>query len=164
MHAQKLVEKGNDALDRGAHDLAIELYMQAVTLEPDHLEGRRGLRRAELSKYEAFYPSGLTRSLSTFGPRFVAFFMGLFKSHEKKMIAIESALAKDPKNVALSAALAAAAGKAGHKHAGIAAWEGVLQGEGFHTGRPAVLLRFAGCNLWSGLDKDRAGNAECRVD
>ncbi len=22
-----------------------------------------------------------------------------------------------------------------------------LQGEGFHTGRPAVLLRFAGCNL-----------------
>ena len=30
-----------------------------------------------------------------------------------------------------------------------------LQGEGFHTGRPAVFLRFAGCNLWSGLEKDR---------
>jgi 7-carboxy-7-deazaguanine synthase (Cx14CxxC type) len=31
-----------------------------------------------------------------------------------------------------------------------------LQGEGYHTGRPAVFLRFAGCNLWSGHEKDRA--------
>ena len=31
-----------------------------------------------------------------------------------------------------------------------------LQGEGHHTGRPAVFLRFAGCNLWSGLEKDRS--------
>lgn len=30
-----------------------------------------------------------------------------------------------------------------------------LQGEGFHTGRPAVFCRFTGCNLWSGLEKDR---------
>lgn len=30
-----------------------------------------------------------------------------------------------------------------------------LQGEGFHAGRPAVFLRFSGCNLWSGLEKDR---------
>ncbi|HEU5260157.1 MAG TPA: 7-carboxy-7-deazaguanine synthase [Gemmatimonadales bacterium] len=31
-----------------------------------------------------------------------------------------------------------------------------LQGEGANTGRPAVLLRFAGCNLWSGREADRA--------
>ena len=30
-----------------------------------------------------------------------------------------------------------------------------LQGEGAHTGRAAVFLRFSGCNLWSGLEKDR---------
>lgn len=30
-----------------------------------------------------------------------------------------------------------------------------LQGEGAHTGRPAVFLRFSGCNLWSGLEADR---------
>lgn len=35
-----------------------------------------------------------------------------------------------------------------------------LQGEGAHTGRPAVFCRFSGCNLWSGLEKDRAG-AQC---
>jgi 7-carboxy-7-deazaguanine synthase (Cx14CxxC type) len=32
-----------------------------------------------------------------------------------------------------------------------------LQGEGANTGRPAVFLRFSGCNLWSGREEDRAG-------
>jgi 7-carboxy-7-deazaguanine synthase (Cx14CxxC type) len=31
-----------------------------------------------------------------------------------------------------------------------------LQGEGAQTGRPAVFCRFAGCNLWSGAEQDRA--------
>ncbi|RWC47194.1 7-carboxy-7-deazaguanine synthase [Mesorhizobium sp.] len=31
-----------------------------------------------------------------------------------------------------------------------------LQGEGRHAGRPAVFCRFAGCNLWSGREPDRA--------
>lgn len=31
-----------------------------------------------------------------------------------------------------------------------------LQGEGFHAGRPAVFCRFAGCNLWTGREQDRA--------
>ena len=30
-----------------------------------------------------------------------------------------------------------------------------LQGEGFQAGRTAVFCRFAGCNLWSGLEEDR---------
>ena len=30
-----------------------------------------------------------------------------------------------------------------------------IQGEGFHTGRPAIFCRFACCNLWTGLEKDR---------
>ena len=36
-----------------------------------------------------------------------------------------------------------------------------LQGEGAHTGRAAVFCRFAGCNLWSGREQDRA-EAQCR--
>jgi 7-carboxy-7-deazaguanine synthase len=31
-----------------------------------------------------------------------------------------------------------------------------LQGEGANAGRPAVFCRFAGCNLWSGREEDRA--------
>src|ERR1700730_17045598 len=30
-----------------------------------------------------------------------------------------------------------------------------LQGEGAQAGRAAVFCRFAGCNLWSGLERDR---------
>ena len=36
-----------------------------------------------------------------------------------------------------------------------------LQGEGAQAGSPAVFLRFAGCNLWSGREQDRA-RAVCR--
>jgi 7-carboxy-7-deazaguanine synthase len=36
-----------------------------------------------------------------------------------------------------------------------------LQGEGAQAGRPAVFCRFAGCNLWSGREQDRA-SAVCR--
>jgi 7-carboxy-7-deazaguanine synthase len=36
-----------------------------------------------------------------------------------------------------------------------------LQGEGMRAGRPAVFCRFAGCNLWSGREADRA-EAVCK--
>ena len=36
-----------------------------------------------------------------------------------------------------------------------------LQGEGAQAGRAAVFCRFTGCNLWSGLEADRA-TAACR--
>jgi 7-carboxy-7-deazaguanine synthase (Cx14CxxC type) len=36
-----------------------------------------------------------------------------------------------------------------------------LQGEGINAGRPAVFCRFAGCNLWSGREADRA-SAVCQ--
>src|SRR3954466_16067530 len=36
-----------------------------------------------------------------------------------------------------------------------------IQGEGANTGRPAVFCRFAGCNLWTGREEDRA-EATCQ--
>ena len=39
-----------------------------------------------------------------------------------------------------------------------AIWK-TLQGEGFFAGRPAVFVRFVGCNVWSGYEKDRERDA-----
>jgi 7-carboxy-7-deazaguanine synthase len=36
-----------------------------------------------------------------------------------------------------------------------------LQGEGAHTGRPAIFCRFTGCNLWNGSEHTRA-TADCQ--
>ncbi|HEB62488.1 MAG TPA: 7-carboxy-7-deazaguanine synthase [Bacteroidetes bacterium] len=30
-----------------------------------------------------------------------------------------------------------------------------IQGEGYHSGKPAVFIRFSGCNIWSGREEDR---------
>lgn len=39
-----------------------------------------------------------------------------------------------------------------------------LQGEGINAGRPAVFLRFSGCNLWNGREEDRTkGSAGCSL-
>ncbi|GIV03608.1 MAG: 7-carboxy-7-deazaguanine synthase [Fimbriimonadales bacterium] len=39
-----------------------------------------------------------------------------------------------------------------------AVWK-TLQGEGFFAGRPAVFVRFVGCNMWSGYETDRERDA-----
>jgi len=36
-----------------------------------------------------------------------------------------------------------------------------LQGEGFHSGRPAIFCRFSKCNLWTGREEDRS-DAVCQ--
>ena len=40
-----------------------------------------------------------------------------------------------------------------------AVWR-TLQGEGAWAGRPAVFVRFTGCNMWTGYEKDRAADTE----
>ncbi|MCU0727742.1 MAG: tetratricopeptide repeat protein [Planctomycetes bacterium] len=126
MHAQKLLEKAQDAVARRGWDAAIEFFLQALSLDPDLGEARLGLRKAELEKYSAYYPGAISRLFGTLGDRVTAFFLGLFKRHEKLMATCEKVLLKDPKNGAMGLVLARAAEMAGHKNAALAAYQGVL--------------------------------------
>ncbi len=59
----------------------------------------------------------------------------------------------------LSARLGDSPAGAGRRYAVKAIWR-TVQGEGAQAGRPAVFVRFVGCNLWTGYDADRARDAE----
>jgi len=47
----------------------------------------------------------------------------------------------------------------GKRYSVKAVWR-TLQGEGAWAGRPAVFVRFTGCNMWTGYEEDRAADAE----
>jgi tetratricopeptide (TPR) repeat protein len=126
MHAQKLLEKAQDAVQRRGWDAAIEFFLQALSLDPDLGDARLGLRKAELEKYSAYYPGAISRLFGTLGNRVTVFFLGLFKRHEKQLVACEKVLQRDPKNVAMGMVLARAAQAAGFKSAALAACQGVL--------------------------------------
>jgi organic radical activating enzyme len=51
------------------------------------------------------------------------------------------------------------AGTSAKRYAVKAVWR-TLQGEGAWAGRPAVFVRFVGCNLWTGYERDRGRDAD----
>jgi len=125
MDINKFVEKGEEALKKKQWDYAISIFLEAVTFDPNSRKAREGLRKAELRKFEASYPSAFARSITTLGPRMSMFFAGLGKKKnpERYMIACERYLAKHPKSLPVNIALGDAADAAGHTEAAVFAFE-----------------------------------------
>ncbi len=61
----------------------------------------------------------------------------------------------DPQTAELPLAARRAASAAGPTRYAVKAVWRTLQGEGAWAGRPAVFVRLAGCNMWSGFERDR---------
>lgn len=125
MDITKLIEKGEDALKKKNWDYAISIFLEAVTFDPNHRKARESLRKAELRKYEASYPSAFVRLFTTLGARVGLFFasMGRKKHPERFMLACERYLTKHPKSLEVNVALGDAAEAAGHLDAAVVAFE-----------------------------------------
>lgn len=119
----KQVAKADNAFNQRKYDMAIEIYLQALQIDPNNRAARRGVRLAALRKHEHSYPSAMSIKIGTAGAR-----MGMMNPNpERKMIAIESYLKVDPKNVKVNLQLAETAEKAGHIQAAIGALEGLIE-------------------------------------
>ncbi len=128
MNAENMVERAEMEAGRRNYDGAIEYYLQALTIDPAHRKARRGVREAELKKYENAYPPAYVRMLTCFGPRMGLLLASLSRDPRKRMEALEKVLAKDPRSVALGMRLGSEAEKGGLLFAAAAAYEGVVLG------------------------------------
>jgi tetratricopeptide (TPR) repeat protein len=126
MDVEKLYERASDALKRGNHDYAKELFLQVLTYNPDHAHARKGLLTAIMSKFqEKGAPSKVTTAIlstKTSGQ------ISLNKNNPKKVMEIaQNHLLKDPENYKIRTSLASALLEMGYKDGAIAELESALE-------------------------------------
>jgi len=124
----KLIEKAREAVQRRNYAYALDLYQQALVLDPDKVEARRELR-ATASRYVK--ENGISPSsawIKGLAPAFKILILGSSqKNAEKLMIECEKFLVNDPGNLWASAKLGTAALQLGYHNAAVAVFEDVRQ-------------------------------------
>lgn len=119
----KQVAKAEAAAAKRRYDVAIEIYIQALEIDPDNRRARKGVRLAALKKHEHSYPSKMSIKLSTSGAR-----LGMMQPNaDRKLSACEAYLKVDPKNVNVAYTLADTAEKAGYHDAAIGCLEAMIE-------------------------------------
>jgi tetratricopeptide (TPR) repeat protein len=118
----KLYQRGEDALLKKNFEYAIELFTQAITLDPNHAQARRALYNALVQKCDELgAPSKIKIGLMT--PKTLGQ-LALFKKNPQKRIEIaQSHLIQDPFNAKVRLALGEALSDAGHIDGAIAELE-----------------------------------------
>lgn len=119
----KQVQKAEQAYQTKKYEMAIEIYLQALQIDPDSRAARKGIRLAALKKTENNYPSGLSIKLSTASTRVAM----MHPSVEQRFPAYESYLKVDPKNTEIGHGLAENLEKAGHLNGAIGALEAIIE-------------------------------------
>ena len=68
--AQNFTNRGRQAMEGRKFDLAVEMFLQALTFVPDALETRRMLRAAQIAKFKSNPPSALALKMQGMGSYF----------------------------------------------------------------------------------------------
>lgn len=117
------VAKADQAAAQRKYDMAIDYYLAALQIDPDHRGARRGVRLATLRRVEHSYPSGFAIKSQTLHLRG----MMLSPKADQKISACESYLKIDPKNTEVALTLAKACEAAGYPNAAIGVYEALIE-------------------------------------
>ena len=118
----KQIAKAETAFKSRKYDLAVEIYLQALQIDPDNRAGRRGVRIASLKKHEHSYPSKIAIKVGTAGAR-----TGMLNpSLERRLPSYENYLKVDPRNTGVAYKLAEALEKAGYLNGAIGVYEALV--------------------------------------
>ena len=115
--AQNFTNRGRQAMEGRKFDLAVEMFLQALTFVPDALETRRMLRAAQIAKFKSNPPSGLALKMQGMGSYFARQkVLGLAKKGQgiEAMAEAEKLMCQnplDPNNIECAVKAAEAAGK-----------------------------------------------------
>jgi tetratricopeptide (TPR) repeat protein len=117
------VTRADQAAAQKKYDMAIETYLAALQIDPDHRGARKGVRLAAWRKTEHSYPSSLSIKLQGAGH------LALMASPklEQRIAACESYLKIDPRNVDVGQRLAKFLEQAGHLNGAIGVLEAVVE-------------------------------------
>jgi len=154
MNINKLIDKGEQAYKKRNYDYAITVLLEAVSFAPNSRKAREMLRKAELKKHEANYPSPGMVAIFGIPKRIGMFFAGLGKKSnpEGYMMACERFLTIDPKNRGVNIALGDAAAQANHVDTAIVAYETASE----HSPDDVEALKKLGNLLWRKGEINRA--------
>lgn len=108
-HIDKLVEKAQEAAKRRNYDYAVDLFMQALKLSPDHEEAARQIRAVTVRKGQEEGISPKTGFLKGFTSFIRARLKELTKNYEEEIIECEKFLRHAPFNVKMMIRLGNAA-------------------------------------------------------
>ncbi len=115
--AQNFTNRGRQAMEGRKFDLAVEMFMQALSYVPDALETRRMLRAAQIARFRSNPPSALSLKMQGMGSYFARQkVLGLAKKGKgaEAMAEAEKLLMQnplDPNNIECAVKAAEAAGK-----------------------------------------------------
>jgi tetratricopeptide (TPR) repeat protein len=117
------VAKADQAAAQRKYDMAIDYYLAALQIDPDHRGARKGVRFAALKRVEHSYPSGL--SIKFQGAAHLA--MMSSPKMEQRITACEAYLKIDPKNTDVMLKLAKFCEAGGHPNAAIGVYEALVE-------------------------------------
>lgn len=119
----KQVQKAEVAAQQKKWEMAIEIFLQALAIDPDNRAARRGVRLAAVKQAELSPVSGLTQKARRVG---LEASLRLPKL-DQRIEALEGYLRIDPKNVDLSLRLGKTCEEAGYPNGAIGVYEGIAE-------------------------------------